>query len=234
MTTYADAITLILAFFVMLLSMADLDPDKYREVKGKVTERLFGEKAAPVPFDELAGDLRGALTEDSGSAAIEVTRVREGVQVEIRDSALFASGSAIIKRASRPKLRELAKYITSYSGYHKLAIEVEGHTDDIPMRGGPFPSNWELSSRRATNVLRFLVAEGVSAEKLRAIAFAHTKPKVPHRDASGRSIVGNQAKNRRVVLQLKRDLAAIRKLNKTKSGTKSRERPTLATVEEPG
>ena len=61
MTTYADAITLILGFFVLLLSMSDLDPDRYREVKGELTEKLFGEPAKPVPFDDLADDLRGAL-----------------------------------------------------------------------------------------------------------------------------------------------------------------------------
>ena len=227
MTTYADAITLILGFFVLLLSMSDLDPDRYREVKGELTEKLFGEPAKPVPFDDLADDLRGALVTESNNASVEVTRTPDGVQVEIRDSALFGSGSAVIRSKFRPKLRELAQYIKSYSGYHKLLIEIEGHTDDIPMRGGAFPSNWELSSRRATNVLRFLASAGVHQDKLRAIAFAHTKPKAPNRDEYGRALAANQAMNRRVVLQLKRDKAAARK---KRLEEKNQERPKVASA----
>ena len=84
--------------------------------------------------------------------------------------------------------------------YGDLSFEVQGHTDDVPINRPGYRSNWDLSSKRATNVIRYLIDEGVEDTRLRAVAYAHTDPKVPNRNQSGRSIAVNQALNRRVVI----------------------------------
>ena len=83
-----------------------------------------------------------------------------------------------------------------------VSLEVEGHTDDSPVNSGQFPSNWELSAARASNVVRYLVAQGFPPEKLRAIGMGDSHPKAPNRDATGNPIPSNQDLNRRVVVRM--------------------------------
>jgi chemotaxis protein MotB len=84
----------------------------------------------------------------------------------------------------------------------EIVIEVEGHTDDSPVSSEQYPSNWELSSARASNVVRYLVAKGFPAHRLRAVGLAATQPKAMNRDAAGTPIPANQDLNRRVVIRM--------------------------------
>ena len=83
-------------------------------------------------------------------------------------------------------------------------VTVEGHTDDAPIHSAQFPSNWELSTARASAVVHFFLDAGVAPSRLRAAGYADTFPLVPNRDAAGRAIPENQARNRRVVIKLER------------------------------
>ena len=100
--------------------------------------------------------------------------------------------------------------------YRNFNINVEGHTDDEPIKTIRYPSNWELSSNRAATVVRFIIAEsandtrmdtngqkyGVERYRLKATGYADTQPKVPNRDASGNPIKANQIANRRVIIRV--------------------------------
>jgi len=91
-------------------------------------------------------------------------------------------------------------------------ITVEGHTDDTPISTARFPSNWELSTARASAVVHFFLDQGIPALKLRAAGYADTFPKAPNRDVNGIAIPQNQSQNRRVVIKLERiEKAAMRK-----------------------
>jgi chemotaxis protein MotB len=83
-------------------------------------------------------------------------------------------------------------------------VEVEGHTDNVPISTAKFPSNWELSSLRAINVAHIFEDTGIQKERLSAIAYADTRPEAPNTDAEGINIPENQAKNRRVVVHVTR------------------------------
>ncbi|HTW71533.1 MAG TPA: OmpA family protein [Acetobacteraceae bacterium] len=122
---------------------------------------------------------------------------------QCNDTAFFASGSATLSPAGATILRKLLATLLSprFAAYR---ITVEGHTDDAPIGNPLFPSNWELSSARAAAVVRFLVEQGIPAHRLRAAGYADTRPLVPNRDAAGNPIPENQAKNRRVVVQLEK------------------------------
>ena len=88
-------------------------------------------------------------------------------------------------------------------GENDYIVEVEGHTDNVPISTARFPSNWELSSLRAVNVAKLLEAVGVKKDQLSAIAYADTRPKQPNLDSGGVAIPENQAMNRRVVVHVK-------------------------------
>ena len=83
-------------------------------------------------------------------------------------------------------------------------MTVEGHTDDVPIGLSVFPSNWELSSARATSIVRRMLDKGVTKGSVSASAFADTRPLVPNVDAQGKGIPENRAKNRRIVVRIHR------------------------------
>jgi chemotaxis protein MotB len=102
---------------------------------------------------------------------------------------LFDSGSATLKPEGIKVVKKLAETLKDYPD---TVIHSEGHTDNKPISTGRFPSNWELSTARATAVIRTLQNQGISPERLIAIGYGDTRPAVPNADAESRS------KNRRV------------------------------------
>lgn len=121
--------------------------------------------------------------------------VKEGsVEVTLRESITFVEGESSLIEASKGILKKLSSVIREYPGYN---IVVEGHTDNKPIRNREFPSNWELSTGRATNVVRFFVeAEGLDHERFSASGFAEFRP------VSDNSTEEGRAGNRRVVIKL--------------------------------
>lgn len=137
-----------------------------------------------------------------GAARIE----QEGDRIttlEINSAAFFDSGSATLSSAGESILRAIAAKL-KWDELRDYRITVEGHTDDSPISTARFPSNWELSTARASAVVHFFLDQGIPARKLRAAGYADTFPKVPNRDANGTAIPANQAQNRRVVIQLEK------------------------------
>ena len=96
-------------------------------------------------------------------------------------------------------MTQLALKIRAVKG---AQMEVQGHTDDDPISTAKFPSNWELSSVRAINVLKFMTTHGMDPKRVKATAYADSVPKVPNRDKKGRPIKKNQAENRRVIIKV--------------------------------
>jgi len=124
--------------------------------------------------------------------------------LQISSNAFFPPGSATLSDSGKIVLRDVAARLKTprFDGYQ---ITVEGHTDDEPITSGPFPSNWELSTARAAAVVRAFIDSGIPAFRLRAAGYADTFPTAPNRDASGRALRENQAKNRRVVIRLDKE-----------------------------
>lgn len=215
MTTFADMMTLLMTFFVLLLAMANFDPVRFGNVKvgieeafarivtTSIQEELMGEEeqlpgAEGRKDTELALDSVQEMIDNRGVGEyVRVKAVPGGFEVELVNSALFASGSATLQRTIKPVLAQLAETISGIDGSR---LEVQGHTDDEPIHTEQFPSNWELSSMRAINVLRFMTAHGADPGQVKAVAYADTIPLKPNRDQMGRPIQENQAANRRVVL----------------------------------
>ena len=134
------------------------------------------------------------LTQAQLEKKVKVSLLAEGVYLEVRDNVLFALGSAELKAEGEHLLNELAKIFQNHRGI----VSVEGHTDDQPISNARFPSNWELSTGRATTVTRYLVGKGLDPARLRAVGYADTRPLESNATAAGRS------RNRRVALIVNR------------------------------
>ena len=198
--TYADAITLLMAFFVLLYTVSDPNTEKFEAKMGGVFEKFSGEKRA-LPLQDLRQQVSTMMSEAGEDTEAKTTA--RGVSFEFNSGKMFAPGSAQILESGVKLLDRVAQMVT-FMGYDDYKVEVQGHTDDIPISTARFPSNWELSAARAAAVVRFLESRGVESGRLVAIGYGDTRPKVPNRDESGEPIPENRSANRRIEIAIER------------------------------
>ena len=137
-----------------------------------------------------------------GRAAIEQKGDRL-TTIDVASAAFFEPGSATLSDSGKALLQPVAASFKE-ERFKDYEIIIEGHTDDTPIHNTQFPSNWELSTARATAVVRYFLEQGIPATKVRAAGYADTFPKVPNRDENGSAILFNQAQYRRVVIKLEK------------------------------
>ncbi len=216
--TYADLITLLLAFFVVMYSMSVMDAKKF----GKVSEALHGIlKGGPSVLrpDQVSnlnsghgllktGDLKmlqtilnQEISRQGYGQEVMASMNERGLTIHIMESALFDEARADLK----PRAKEILDMVTNDLIAMPNHVRVEGHTDDRPINTSRFPSNWELSTARATEVVRYLIERhGYPPGKISALGYASYRPYVPNTSAE------NRAKNRRVdMVVLTLELSAL-------------------------
>lgn len=134
---------------------------------------------------------------------LEIIQERKNLRLVLTSSHLFQDGSAVIRPKLKKALGDLAKSILGEKD--KLFIHVEGHTDSRPIGSSylkEFPSNWELSTARATSIVRTFERNGILKNSLLAIGHADTKPIVPNKNDQGVYIPQNMQRNRRVEIKI--------------------------------
>lgn len=211
---YLDVMTLLLVTLVVLLAFSNRDigvwlPDPHpapEPAQAHVLEGLPGlleglpapetapepvAEAPPVPEDDAPDPLAGLSLEGLGDD-IQVLVTENAVSFRISNEILFPSGQAELTPRGGEVIDRLATLLRN--GYQRIAVD--GHTDDVPIQTPRFPSNWELSTGRATSVVRRLEAGGVASVRLRATGYADTRPLADNATAEGRAI------NRRVEMTL--------------------------------
>jgi chemotaxis protein MotB len=147
-------------------------------------------------FVALAKRLNAYAKAHGFSSEVQAVVQRRGLVVRVlTDKVLFASGQATLQHEGTPLLEEVAQLLNVDQSH---PITVEGHTDNVPIATAEFPSNWELSTARATTVVRFLIAHGVGAGRLGAVGYADLHPIASNATAAGRAL------NRRVEIVLMR------------------------------
>lgn len=211
MLTYMDTVTLLVVLFVMLLSFSSIDAKKYDAFTQGMDLQKYGgrvvlgtpEKAGPSPIDVAPGAPPAGPTPSSAAEALRdqfagrelpdgvSMKMRENsVAFEIQERVLFPSGQADLTPRGQRVVHGLAPLFANKN----LALDVEGHTDDVPISTDRFPSNWELSAARAASVARALVDAGIAEQRLRIVGYADTRPIAENGTDQGR------ARNRRVSL----------------------------------
>lgn len=228
LVSYADFITLLFAFFVVMYAISSVNEGKYRilanalgaafgtgaviSVPATSTERqpafplrkksaaekqqieaLRREKEA---LTNIARQIQLALAPLVNQGIVRVTQTSRGVKVEINASILFAPGDAKLTEESGEALRAIANILKDDTH----ALQVEGHTDMLPISTNLFPSNWELSSVRASSVVRLFVENGIAENRLTAVGHGANFPVGSNDTAEGR------LRNRRVEIMI---LAAL-------------------------
>lgn len=204
--TYADLITLLLAFFIVMYSMSRIDAKRF----GKMAEALNGVlKGGTTVFQNLTEDeiLKGHGLLKLGDLNMIQKQIEEkfeglerpddvqteiterGLVVHIMESALFKEGSAKLE----PKAMEVLDIIWEKIAPMPNHVRIEGHTDDRTINTVLFPSNWELSTTRATQVVRYFIDNyGMKPDKISALGYGEFRPVRPNNS------IENRAKNRRV------------------------------------
>ncbi len=220
MATFSDLATLLLTFFVLLLSFAEMDVVEFKELLGSVRE-AFGVQFETVGHHEalsnspvsigqeppgalaaaaadLAEEIRQKLDEAGVGDSLEVEATPDGIVLRVRDRVLFPTGSDELLEDAEPVLAVVAGLASTVA---TQGLVIEGHTDDRPIHTARFPSNWELSTARATRVLRYFLAHaGLAPGMLSAAGYADTRPLAPNDSAQ------NRAKNRRVEFLFRRPM----------------------------
>jgi chemotaxis protein MotB len=226
LVSYADFITLLFAFFVVMYAISSINEGKYRVLSdslvsafqqpqtsdkliqmdtkypeilpgsgqpvGKAVNQPPGAQArqqkATEAMKKVAKDVLEAMQPLIKSGQVRVTQSPKGITVEINASTLFNSGDAILQPKSVDTLAAVAQVLATTDS----PIQVEGHTDNIPINSPAYPSNWELSSARAGSVVRLFSEMGVPGARMVAIGYADNRPVDTNATPEGRT------RNRRV------------------------------------
>lgn len=204
--SYADLVTVLLACFAASYAAgaappAPLSSNRSPEPSAEsaapaavVAEPAMPPAAAPPaepddPVSSLRARVEPALAEDIDRARIELIEDAHGLVLSLPESATFAIGRADLTPAAETFLARLAEELSTVD----VRIRIEGHTDDTPVRGGRYRSNWELSTARASAVVAFLISSaGVEAARLSAAGYGEFHPRVANDSEDQR------ARNRRV------------------------------------
>lgn len=217
--TYADMITLLMLFFIILYAMSNLDAAKFKTVAQSISSALTGGNLVLFPAASQAGSMG---TEGSAVAVkaptattpnnrhllydkamsflqplvqdhrVTLTSTAEGLQISIFSDLGFASGSATLSADAYPILQKVAMLIQQTDN----PVRVDGYTDSTPTNTDQFPTNWELSTSRAVHVLETLIDYGVQPDRLTAAGHGDTNPIATNDTPEGR------AYNRRVEITI--------------------------------
>jgi chemotaxis protein MotB len=213
--TYADMITLLMAFFILMYSMSILNLAKFKSVAISIRSGLGGNleggshlltapkeqtsdgpESRETPLEDfksaekVAHELQIYINQHNLEQSMRVTVEERGLVISvISDNMLFHIGTTEFAAGATKILDKIASIIASTSN----KVMVEGHTCDLPICTHVFPSNWELSASRASRVIRLLINEyGIPAKRLAAAGYADTKPIFPNNSEE------NRRRNRRV------------------------------------
>lgn len=191
--SYADLITLLLTFFVCLISMSRISSARYEafaRVFNRVPER---------GLHDIQREIEQVL-HDEGFAEHVRTELRDdGLYVELENSVLFHSGDAELTEEARNLLMPIGQRLTtSLDAQYQLVVE--GYTDDVPIHNARFHSNWELSTSRAIYVMARLVEAGFDPKRISVQGFADTRARIPPEESE--DLTDARAASRRVVLRV--------------------------------
>lgn len=223
MLTYGDMMTLLLCFFVLLFSFSNIDAQKFKAVvqsfsgafgildggasiqpgdmlnAGSLENKADSAKMEMENLENLKTTLEDYTKKNGLENSVTVSNEPSGLLIRVKDNILFDPGSAELKQQSLVVMKYVAEVLQKEEFKEKF-VSVEGHTDNVPMRSARYPSNWELSVSRASNVVRYFVEVGlIDPKRLSASGYSEYHP------VAANDSPDNRAKNRRVDILILRN-----------------------------
>lgn len=201
--SYSDIMTIILTFFILLLSISTIAQTKYE----LIVQAFTGEKAGNLT--EVEREIDKVIEEQGLEAEVETQLDMDGLKVSFSNALLFSSGDAKLKTSARSVLDPISRHLVIKLG-DQYGIIIEGYTDDVPISNGAYASNWELSTSRAITVRDVLAQAGLDERRVSVQGFADTRaatdvdltsPEERERLSSD-ELNAARASNRRVVLRI--------------------------------
>jgi len=218
LVSYADFITLLFAFFVVMYSISSVNVGKYRVLSDSVSTAFSAQSSSPFPVGsqlgisvqrapiavglegqtglvsmrETAAQLDERLKHWVKQGKIAVSGNEKWLEIEIKSNLLFNSGNAVLSPAAADILSELTGVIKSTNN----PLYVSGYTDDVPIATSRYPTNWELSAARSASVVRLLAEKGINPARMGAIGYGEFRPVVANDSEL------NRQRNRRVVIRV--------------------------------
>lgn len=227
LVSYADLITLLFAFFVVMYAVSSVNEGKYNVLSGSLvnafkntatdTNSVQQTYLSPITKERQQNEMIKIVEEKKiqriqkqermqsiakkilqvleplvSNGKVRVTQNSLGITIEINASVLFSPGEALLSDHSIETLRAVALVLKD----HEYEIQVEGHTDNQPIHTVYFPSNWELSTARASSVIRLFIENGVDGQRMTALGYGENRPVASNDTIEGRM------RNRRVSIMI--------------------------------
>jgi chemotaxis protein MotB len=202
--TLSDLLSLLLVFFIIFFALS--------RVPGKKKETPLQQPTSPGisaptsnfkpnnPLETIQKDMRATVTGLGLDDQVMIQSVEQEILITMKDNVTFLTGEADILKGSYPILDTIAQLVKRYPSFQ---VEIDGHTDDLPINSKRFPSNWELSVARATSVLKYLILnQGLDPARFTIKGNGEQRP------LSSNSTPEERAQNRRVEIRLKDHPAA--------------------------
>ncbi|MEX0845458.1 MAG: flagellar motor protein MotB [Balneolaceae bacterium] len=199
--TYSDMITLLLAFFAVLIAVSHVDINLWEQMKQGLRSEVNKQENVQTPLAEVKKDLDEKLAEEREAELVNIILDRDGIKLFFTSSSFYNSGEAVLLPTGQNIIDKVTQAMNEL-GYYQFKVDVEGHTDNVPISTERFPSNWELSVARASEIVKYFIQEGISGDRLKASGYSDTQPVVPHVDEQGNDIIENRALNRRIVIRI--------------------------------
>ena len=173
LVSYADMVTLLFCFMVVLLSVSKIDVARVSGLKQELTETFSDEKIQVRSLNDMEKQLKETVSRAGLTEQVQVRSTERGLVLDLNARVLFAPGKSELSLQAM----DLLDRLTGPLSKEPVQLVVEGHTDPIPIKSAQFPSNWELSSARATSVVRYLItALHYDPRRLAAMGLADTRP----------------------------------------------------------
>ena len=224
MDTFADTMTLLLTFFILLYSISAVDSEKLKQLSEALQYSLTGESSIEevqsiddlkvelekgTKYEDLAAKLNKIIEQNSLTDEIKIREEDRGIVLELDESILFDSGKADIKPSSIPILDTISKIINETDN----EIVAEGNTDDVPVKNAEFDSNWELSTKRSLSIVKYLIEnKNINPNRISIKGYGEFNPIAPNDTQE------NKSKNRRVDILVVEE--RVSKNKKTQESTK--------------
>jgi chemotaxis protein MotB len=172
--------------------------DRLEREGGELRQEILEREEKLAELESAQDELVAELEQEVADRRVQIERIRDELRVDMVDEILFSSGEAVLKPTGLAVLRKIGTVLKKAEG---RSVEVQGHTDNLPIRGPlteRFPTNWDLSAARAVNVVRYLQEEvGLDPGHISAAAYAEYRPRASNETPDGRR------RNRRIEILLR-------------------------------